>query len=364
VTLPRAVLVVVALTGALSLGLTSAASTAVENPYPGRVGLGTHTFWLSPAEGYAYLRRARLGGITWVREDIVWAALEPRRGRFNWRRSDALMRNAARLGVNVLALVTYAPGWANGHGADMFYPPTNPGDYGMFVGALLARYAKGGTFWAANPRLQPRPLTAIEIWNEPWLWEFWRPNPDPAAYARLVRAAGEAAEASHPEVRVIASADITQHRSDTSEYPAWFSTLLQADPALWTSSLVDGWSVHLYTEERSPWDSQAEQRWRYDRVLLTNQLAQDAQAAKPIWTTELGWRTGSGAADDVSESAQAEFERGALVRAVREWGTFVARSFVFVWGQPHDNAGYNLIRQDGSTRPAWDAIKDLIATGD
>ncbi len=49
-----------------------------------------------------------------------------------------------------------------------------------------------------------------------------------------------------------------------------------------------------------------------------------------------------------------------------EWRSFVARSFVYVWEKPRGNSwfeGYSLLRPDGTAKPAWRAVKRLIATG-
>jgi hypothetical protein len=92
-------------------------------------GFATNTFWLPQKEGYSYLSPLRAGGIRWIREDFNWALCEVR--------------------------------------------------------AVADRYGVRGRFWRLHPRLTPSPVTAIELWNEPWIGEFWESAPDPAVYARL-----------------------------------------------------------------------------------------------------------------------------------------------------------------------------------
>ena len=116
-----------------------------------RIGISTSTVWLEPSVGYRYLRQAREGGAGWVREDFAWSAIEPRRGRFDWHRTDVLMRSAARLGLDVLAVAAGSPSWASGHDETDKYPPRSPGDYAQFVQAVAHRYGAWGTFWASNP---------------------------------------------------------------------------------------------------------------------------------------------------------------------------------------------------------------------
>jgi hypothetical protein len=320
-----------------------------------RVGISASTVWLQPSEGYRYLASARAAGLTWIREDFAWSAIEPTRGHFSWRRTDALMRNASKLQLNVLAVAAYAPSWASGYRGSDKYPPVNAADYAAFVSAVTNRYAAGGVFWRSNRRLVPRPLTAIELWNEPWLRDFWQPRPDPAAYARLVWGAAVALKRMHPGMTILASADVVPD--------GWFEQLLSADPSLWRSPLIGGWSVHLYCQALSPWDATSPPRGRFDRLLLTRSLAQRAGADKPIWITEFGWTTDPDRPDAVSEQLQAQYERNALVRAMTEWRSFVPHSFVFTWAKPSASDEYNLLRPDGSVRPAWNAIQGAIATG-
>jgi hypothetical protein len=327
-----------------------------------RVGISTSTVWLPQTQGYAYLRRARYIGIDWVREGFNWTSIEPARGSFSWGRTDALMTNAARLGIRVLAVVTYAPSWASGHSGGGKYPPRNAVDYARFVNTVANRYGRNGVFWRSHPRLVPTPITAIELWNEPWLASFWGPAPDPAAYARLVRSAATAVKATRPGMRLLASGDVPEESAGVGK--DWFVSALQADPELWRSDLVDAWSVHLYCHELSPTNSTATPRARFDRLLLTRDLAHQALADKPIWVTEFGWQTAPAPADAVSEELQAQYVREALVRLTTEWQSLVARSFVYTWTAPSLGDAYNLVRPDGSARPAWDAIRSFLATGD
>ena len=54
------------------------------------------------------------------------------------------MRNTAQLGLRVLAIATYTPGWATGHPESNKYPPSDPADYARFVAAVTGRYGPGG----------------------------------------------------------------------------------------------------------------------------------------------------------------------------------------------------------------------------
>jgi polysaccharide biosynthesis protein PslG len=330
------------------------------NPYAGRVGAASHTIWYQRAEQLESLRRARAGGLAWVREDFAWGAFERQPGVWDWSVGDTFMRNAATVGLNVLPVLAYSASWA-ASGPTIYHPPRDPALYANFAKQLAVRYGPRGTFWLQNPDLTPRPLTAMEIWNEPWHEDFWKPVPDPPAYARLVRAAAEAVGSVRPEIQILVSADIFQGRRDSDQPRDWFRPLLQADPALFRD-LVDAYSVHLYVQSRSPHDSTTPQIWRFDRALMTRDLAAAAGASHPLWITEFGWNTYAGHRDSVSEQTQARYVREALEIAHVRWNGLVANSFLYFWGKatPDLGGGYGVLRPDGTAKPVWDVVGALL----
>jgi hypothetical protein len=343
------------------------------NPYVSRVGLSSHTTFMNDADASAYMRRARDLGVRWVREDFAWSAIERRRGQFDWRVTDRLMRGAALNGMDVLAGFGYAPAWANGGKADDKYPPLNPRDYARAGVAVVRRYGRRGTFWKLHPKLHARPLAAIELWNEPWLWHFWKPQPDAAAYAELVRVTAPAIKSADRRIKVIASVDLQMGYSDGRDYTNgtrrnWeYGFLAQFVKLRYAYASVDGYALHPYSQRFGPYqteiagygDQQQAQQWLYQKLLLARDVLRQANRFKPLWSTELGWST----AGDVDEATQSSYVRDALKRAVEEWRGFVARSFVYVLEKPHNGdyaGGYNLLRDDLSPKPGWLMLKDLL----
>jgi hypothetical protein len=163
---------------------------------------------------------------------------------------------------------------------------------------------------------------------------------------------------------VLASADVFQMRSDTSESRDWFRLLLEQDAELFRT-LVDAYSVHLYSEGRAPLDTRHAQRWRFDRAHITRDLAAAAGAAHPLWVTEFGWSTYPGDEDSVSEAEQALYTRQALEAAFVTWPrNQVELAFLYYWGKVHDGfvGGYSALRPDGSPKPLWGALAGLLAT--
>ena len=344
---------VAAATIAIVALVTAALAAREPSPGEGRIGYSTHLAYAgSPGEDLARLSDA---GVDWIREDFLWNTIERRRGRFDWRATDALMAAAAEHELDVLAILGYSARWAS-RGA-IQDPPRDPADYAAFARAVVERYGEGGSFWRGADAV--RPLKAVELWNEPWGHFFWRPEPDPAAYARLARRAAEAVRAARAGVEVLVSADLIQVRDDGAVRP-WFAALLDADPEL--PELVDGWSVHPYPEPRDqgPGAGPASSPYAFARVEQIRALARRRGAMRPIWITEVGWSTSSGPGG-VSEARQAAYLGAALDRALGPWRGFVAK--VFVYGYDRDNGprGYleghfGVRRANGSLKPAWDAV--------
>ena len=62
--------------------------------------------------------------------------------------------------------------------------------------------AAGGAFWSAHPTLTPRPVEAVEIWNEPYNEAFWRTGPDVEEYRTLFVAAAQAVREADTDVDI------------------------------------------------------------------------------------------------------------------------------------------------------------------
>ena len=336
------------------------ASSPRRGPVDPSVGLSSHLFWDGAATQRDEMARMAAGGVGWTREDFNWAAIEPSPGRFLWAKPDCLMAAAAAAGLQVLPILDYATPWDTADTSKARhtdYPPRDLAAYAGFARAVVARYGPGGSYWAGRPG---DPLTVVEIWNEPNAWWSWRPEPNPAGYAAMVRSVATAVRAVQPGMQILACGDLNQYRQDGTSRP-WMAALLDADPAL--GSVVDGWSVHPYPARRSagPDHHSARPSDDFGRVTTIHDLTVARSAARPIWITEIGWTTARDTPDGVSEATQATFVRRALERGLDEWGGFVQRVFIYSWDRSSDQSGdaegnFGLRRHDNTTKPAWSAL--------
>lgn len=364
-------LLAVGLLAALAMGLLAlggstssagaAAAETVPSPYAGRIGINTHEIWGGESGTLAEFRRLARIGVDHTREGFEWRVLEPQRGRWDWGRSDQLMAAAAQARVEVLPILGSPPAWASNHPerSDRF-PPANDSEFANFAKAVVNRYGQGGSFWTSvRPELTPMPVTAVQIWNEPWSDTYWGPLPDPAGYARLVRATGSAVHGAHPEIDVVISGDLLQ-TGGGGPIRYWIDEVLRADPNL--GDYFDVYSVHPYPAG-SPLTDNADGRWDFRRIEIIRQTTVSRGVPKPIWITEIGWTTAPNAGG-VSESTQATYTRQAITRAFDEW-PYVKRFYLYSYdrdsGNTTDREGYfGVRRQDGSFKPVWTTLGNLL----
>lgn len=330
----------------------------------GKVGINTHFYMSGPQGGArAQLRYLAANGVTMVREPFKWDQIEPRRGQWNWRGTDNLMQFAAEAHVSVLAVLAFSAPWASSDPSGrstQTYPPKRTTDYAAFARAVVQRYGRGGAFWRTHPEVPPFPLTAVELWNEPWGHGYWRPDPSPAAYLALARQAAAAVHAAGRGVRVLIAGDLLEARSDHRIAP-WLDVLLRLDPTL--PKWADALSVHAYPNPgvAGPLDTRLDPRLRFSRISLIRYVERANRVSLPIWITEVGWRTGRNRRDQVDERTQAKYLAEAVTSALVDH--HVQRIFVTSWdvdtGAPDQQ--YGLRRRDGSTKPGWAAIRNLLA---
>lgn len=218
----------------------------------------------------------------WVREEFQWGRIEPRPGKFDWTFTDRAVNELVQRGVNIVGLLNPAVGWGTPDPADdnippeqgSFYPP-DPQLFAKFAATVVNRYKDRVRYW--------------QVWNEPDNAVYWRPAPNPAAYAALLRAVYPEIKGADPGATVLAAGIV-------SPEPAGSFLQAIADNGAWGS--FDIIALHPYTDPLGP------EAGSIDTVGIgAIQTLAARLGPKPIWVTEFGWadsptdRTGEQAFD-------------------------------------------------------------------
>lgn len=144
-----------------------------------QTGYGLCSSWrdigvlLKPARGFRYnswflcdsrgnLEILSALGVKWIRWELSWSAMEPRKGVYNWTEMDRMVESARKNKLYVLALMSHAPKWAIAYGdkvpahrrGDDSPSPDHLDGYAEFCAKFAQRYSDV--------------VKAYSVWNEPW----------------------------------------------------------------------------------------------------------------------------------------------------------------------------------------------------
>ncbi len=343
------VLVVMLLMGGLLRSDVSAASTPVK---AGDLGATTHTIVGGIAGGQLLYRlplearerqlsTIQASGLRFVRSDLFWAEVEPRPGVYRWAQADSFMTGLARHHLDWLIILDYSAPWAARQPSVQVSPPSKQVYYLAYSRAVARRYGYGGVFWRERPRLPRYPVTAFEVWNEPNSSTFWKPNPEPSAYARLYIATRHMLHKVDPGVEVI-SGGLAAYPVQTSYY--FIHAMFSAEPSLRKELDAFGW--HAY----APNVATAIDRIHTVRAILRAEGAGQV----PIEISEFGWPTSGNNA--VSEAVRAE-DLSTFVNAVVTSGCGVGLMAAYDWLTPEENSAdfqdwFGLANLDDTMKPA------------
>ena len=348
-----------------------------DRPGASAVGVEGGIRWRAGTDLVETVARLRLAGATHTRESIAWYRVEPARGRWTFAAIDPWVRESARQGLRIVALLDGPPEWATGTGDRHVAPVAGQAlaDYANYARRLVERYGTNGTFWSENPDVPKLPIVEWDVWNEPYMSHFWRNGgehawPDPGGYARMFKAVVAEARKADPHAKFMAEVEISS--SDASNQP-FLSRMFDAVPDL--AQYMDIASSHPYVglNGRSPEVCAAEttdmsNRYNFCRVKTLRRILDrhGAQGAK-LWLTEFGYSTCPACSRwQVSEETQAQYVHDAF-RLLRHWG--VADGFIWwVYKTPMTDPGHaedwmGLLRADGSPKPAWGAFAEEARLG-
>lgn len=133
-------------------------------------------------------------GAKWSRFILRWPHVETEKGHFDWSLFDTVVEGLTERGVELFIGSSASSHRAyDDFPAGYWYPPvrseTVMEGYLRYMTAMVERYRDRVRYY--------------EVWNEPNIANFWRPEPDAAAYAYLLRETAAAMRAVDDRIRVL-----------------------------------------------------------------------------------------------------------------------------------------------------------------
>lgn len=309
--------------------VSAGAATVPEEFYGVNSG---HTLVNDAATRPAALQAMRAGGLSFVRVDASWGAIEPVAPvagvhTYVWAKYDLFVADLARSGLRWYPMLGYSTPWASSTARDPFAPPSGDGDFAAFAAAFAARYGSGGSFWAEHPELPWLPTTVYGIWNEPSNDRFWRgADATPARYMGLYVAARAAIRSVDREARV-ATAGLLD--SGVVDGNAYLRAMLDSAPAARNQIDAVGWHPYVGGDADQILASILRARTALDDYGLGD---------VPIEISEVGWLSA------FAPAQRAEWLRDLAVNLPHA-GMNVTRLLPYVWT---GDAEWQITNLDGS----------------
>ena len=233
-------------------GLLAAAMltlTAAESPY----GVCAHLNRMPPEEMKQELAGIARTGIGFVRTDLDWSQVEPEPGKWDFTRWDALVEEAGKQGVAVIAIL-------GGELHKPVRPPyRNQQDFLRYVAESARRY-KGK-------------IAAYEVINEADCDRPWGETPNPEHYAELLKKVFETIKAIDPAAKVLFTGV-----SDFGKPLEFVEEVFRAG----AGGSFDVMNFHPYQWRNVP-ESQLPLR-----ICDLKALMKKYGIDKPVWITEIG----------------------------------------------------------------------------
>jgi hypothetical protein len=205
-------------------------------------------------------------------------------GGCNWTGIDEQIGGAAQAGADPLPFLY-------GKSAKPPLSGAAAKDWRAFVTAAVQRYGPNGAFWngpyqALYPGAQPKVVQTWQVWNEPGSPTYWKPRPNPAGYAKLLKASGQAIHAVDPKAKIMlaglfASSDkgAIRGRMPAVQYLEKLYAVRGA------KGLFDIAAIHPYSRDVNGVIAVVQQ--------LRDVMRKHGDARKPLAITELGWSSNS-----------------------------------------------------------------------
>ncbi|MGQ9525911.1 MAG: cellulase family glycosylhydrolase [Armatimonadota bacterium] len=312
----------------LVVGTTAAAPSGLpDQVVPLPFGVNIHFTDPKPGE----MEQLAAGGFRFVRMDFVWEAVERQKGLYDFSAYDRLLSALDKHGIRALFIFDYSNKL---YEADRSVrTPEGRRAFAAFAEAAAKRYAGRGVLW--------------EIWNEPNLEIFWRPQPAVDDYAALVIETAKAIRKADPKATVLAPA--------SSGFPWEFLEGIFRRGVL---EVIDAVSVH-------PYRAQAPETALAEYARLRELIAKYAPSGKriPIVSGEWGYSLVHHGGIPFSAERQAQY-------LVRQWLVNMLNGVLLsIWYDWHDDGpdpketehNFGTVTFDYKPKPSYIAAQTLTS---
>jgi hypothetical protein len=270
-----------------------------------------------------------------AREEFEWKRVEPSNGVYDWPKFDQAVDLLQAHGITVLGKLAYGSPWDNTApfgtpaSAAVFYPPSSIQGYVDYAVATVHRYKDRVHVW--------------EIWNEENNPAYWLPSPSAAQYTQLLKATYAAIKAEDPTATVVLGG------LSTGPDAAYLQGI--HDNGGWGS--FDVLAFHAFMNGAPDANGSILPLW-----FANAKSTVAAWGAKPIWITEFGWSTFSGAGS-VSTGDQSLYLMRTYEMASQAG---ISGMFWFDLKNGATNTGdvsqnYGILYADGSQKPAFSGFQ-------
>jgi hypothetical protein len=278
------------------------------------------------------LAKVKAAGITWIRIDVNWSAIETSKGNSVYTDVDRVVNYATANGLSVYASIGSTPGWANGKKGST-YPASNVQDWKNFVARTVARYKNQVKYWG--------------IWNEPNLKNFFALGKDKFVQQILLPAAQTIRNAD--PAAFIVGPDLSHKTETGTEWYFWLKYILDN-----AGSYFDIISHHIYEDHGVYYMYELLEQGDQFIPAVKKIVEDSGQGSKPFWITETGWDTRK-----YSETMQSERYLDMLHTRARK--NYPQKVFFYEIIDDPKAEPFGILRSNLEAKPAYNAYRDYIA---